>query len=836
MLLARIAQCEAEKHVYILLKVKQERETKEIYKMINEEIKIEENKQNKRSNLNAVMSKMDKLKVSVKWNEETVEDVEKTIIKKDEDNEIIKRFSKEDTKKADDLEMKRKRLRDEEISRRQLVTRIANEIENLHLTIGRNLQMYKQMSDERNLMVRQWQDSVKQLHQRNKDTIGVIGEIASIQDLISVNTTTLEEQRQFAENERTNNFELETKINTENANVARLRNRVSNYLQQIQNQTVDLTAVLREFRQAAISLEQQRVEKRCIKTSLIEEKSSLEITNRTVANLQNELQSVLNSNLSAEERFRHLEEIVQNEERNTELLLSEVERMQGVLFRSQSALAEFMETYKIKQLKQKVQENALVTLQRQKIQNEIEIRHSAETLYKLNFRINMLESRLARISGECQDDFSEVHQIRLRELQAVLQSTNEMTNLLQAQLTHLEDDRRRMSISTTADSELLQTLHARLNDRMLMVEGAVKLVAQKRINNNVRKVEQNVLSVRVKSVEKSVKQEGGVIYTLQRQRMELDAAVRERQAEIAVEKDLLLSKKRSLLDDNGRIYGDMQIRKIKIDQLKKRLECILESLGKSEDGETLTATYFRIRNAQEKYALQQEGDRLDRLIRKSEREIVALENTLGLVNNTNKSYKKSLDLIEDQGEEFNNFKNLEEKYKDIGIAMRASSDLLRERSRTIRAMRACVENVRVKYSEISMRVEEKQCRLNEIYTEENDRKSKLNRAMAIASSKECFCEDDNFKDLKVRQLKEINASALQQLLEFSVRYLETEPSLNKYLVENRLTLPPLLSRSSSRTSGPQSVTKSRSSSRSSRTEKLSSATALSTVVFNLNMP
>lgn len=829
--MARTTQIENEKHSYRLLKMEREYMIQDVRKMTSELLKLDGNKDTKNSNLQLLIARMNKLKTTVKWDEKTIEALEESIAEKTEDNDLLKLFSKEDQKEAHELEIKRQRLREEELARRQLVIRLANEIECLQLSLGRNVQMYKQMNDERNVMVQQWQNSVKQLQQRNKETISILHEIEELHNIINTSNQSLESERQFVNNLKSNNNELEIQIANGRHEYAKLKLLLKDFMSIFQDRNIELAGLGRELRSVASSLESERAAKHRHDNLIKDAEKSLKDIVNTVDKLRQQLISVTQSNMSAEDRTRHLDELIHEEEQIHKSFIYDIERMQGLLFRSQKTLVDLKDTYKVKELSHTIYEQGLVTLQKQIVQTESESYATKENLYKFNFRANMLESRLSRVLGQHHDIDIEVHQARLRELEKTMANVSEAEYLLQSQIYRLEDDMRRLAKSTNEDAEALSNMRSRLQDRLLMVDGAVKQVAQKRTRNNKYRVENNVLAVRLKGAERVLKREGGVVFGLQRQQLEMQAVVQERIAEIKIQRDLFMIKRRALLDDIGRMRGDFQGRRIRIDQLKKRLECVLESIGKSEDGEPLSIAYFRIRNAQEKYGLQQEGDRLDGLIRKTEREIVAMENTLRVVNESNDLYKNALSALEEDGDEIAECRHLEELLNREGSQMRSKNTELLERGKIIRTMRGCLANMREHLREATQKYEDKIKIVNEMQCDNDSRQIMIQRAEAAAKLTPCNVCNDAYKDMILKQLRDVNKSALQQLVEVSVRFLETGPVINQYLSENKI---PLLSASSLSRSSRHSLG-SISSSTSRRSED-SNSSAISAVTLTLNIP
>lgn len=224
--------------------------------------------------------------------------------------------------------------------------------------------------------------------------------------------------------------------------------------------------------------------------------------------------------------------------------------------------------------------------------------------------------------------------------------------MLQVQITRLHDEMRKMSTSIAADDQQLQMLKDKLQDQLLMFESGRKHTVAAKQRTQEKQVEENILRLRVTQIQKAQEKEDKNIYNLQKMRLELDTMMKERQIEIFVNKDILTAKRRNIEEEKGRLKRDIMGRYIKIEQLQKKYHITMMSLGKDEDGQPLSVTHFKIKTAQEKYMLQKEGDELDMKIRKAEQEIIAMENTLKVVNTTNATYKQSLTPVEENGKKY----------------------------------------------------------------------------------------------------------------------------------------------------------------------------------------
>lgn len=194
--------------------------------------------------------------------------------------------------------------------------------------------------------------------------------------------------------------------------------------------------------------------------------------------------------------------------------------------------------------------------------------------------------------------------------------------------------------------------------------------------------------------------------------------------------------------------------------------------------EESSQAYYVIKAAQEKEELQREGDELDAKIKKAERELRALENTLEVVNSNNETYKQSYSKAGDQSESMIQKEELEQQ-------LRSLSDTYKHKRRQMKQLLEDVQNMEDAYN--SMNNDEHnyeeliQDKFNKIVQAEKDIeqiKEKLERAtkQILSYSRElrksrgvqgATLEE---KDFKLRDLWDFNKNKAKELVDISIQY------------------------------------------------------------------
>merc|ERR1712187_427338 len=129
--------------------------------------------------------------------------------------------------------------------------------------------------------------------------------------------------------------------------------------------------------------------------------------------------------------------------------------------------------------------------------------------------------------------------------------------------------------------------------------------------------------------------------SLEKRKQQRQISMEEREKEVEVHTEGLKTQLRAAQEEKHKSAIELAERKSKIYNLKMKYENVVSKVKKEDGGEQHSQAHYVIKAAQEKEELQRKGDELDDKVRRAEREIRALENTLGHLFTRNQKFKEN---------------------------------------------------------------------------------------------------------------------------------------------------------------------------------------------------
>lgn len=187
------------------------------------------------------------------------------------------------------------------------------------------------------------------------------------------------------------------------------------------------------------------------------------------------------------------------------------------------------------------------------------------------------------------------------------------------------------------------TLETQIQELKLENEMATNDLGKVQETKEKTLVQHDCKKLEIKKLRDTVHVEADRVYGLENRKYQLEMSMEEREKEIQVHKDILISESKAAEEERHKVAVELQYRKTRVKNLRIKYEGLIQR-NKSSSGETEAAgehsqAYYVIKAAQEKEELQRYGDELDGKLRKCEKEIKALANTLDHLKMRNKNYR-----------------------------------------------------------------------------------------------------------------------------------------------------------------------------------------------------
>ncbi|XP_042626603.1 coiled-coil domain-containing protein 39-like [Cyprinus carpio] len=805
---AREKETESEVHFRALAERETGRLKQEVTQLENQLKTLNEKKNVQENNIFKATQKLDELKSQLNWDQQTLEDWLQESAHKDEDTMAIIKYAKQDESKIRELTLNIEKLTLEANQKRKVLDSEVTETVTAQVALDKTAESFGQAHTERQEMISQWENTIEQMRKRDQEIQQCAMMQAEVNQVIREKNYLLKERKDFMEREIENNKELERNISAAERQVLRLRQQLQEE-ERNQRRLQDEVEVLKgTLDRIATDVETNRYQLTSMKKDIQDKTAKVKEATLHNAALKEKLGMVTEVVLDGEEQAAQMEQLRREQEqsikeidaqllRQRELMFRKSQELQGLLDKEKNTTAEICATRAaISNLEGRLSKLDQNLLKRQMI------------ISNQDFQIQMLERKTSHLQGKVNTEEKEALEKKASDLAEALEEKKRTATTLTIQLKKLQDDIRCVRKDTEKIGAEKRELASKIQEMELFIDNSEKDQKKLRLKKQESMVEKGLLKMELQRLRDLLYDRADGVLSLEKRRLQLQAAMKEREEEIHAHREMLAKQAKLTEQERQGLSAAVNERLFKIDKMRKRYENLIVSLAASEGEEEKSQTYFIIKAAQEKEELQRQGDDLDAKIRKTEKEIHALENTLQVVNNCSTTYRKSLTKVTESSPAHQEKLKLEEQRRAAEEKYKYKKRQIPELQEDIDSMSRTLDGLLQEEAVQKETIERTQAHVLSLNNYILSKEEKLNRAIKqcakytreIRSAKNSEEKTFEERDIELRELRDVNKSVNKMLLEAMEENPDLSSALQIRFMQAGLSLPSPASTPSSRLS------------------------------------
>jgi len=826
---AHMKQVETEEHLHAIADREEGRLKQETDKQNKNLELIREKRNNFENKIFAQSQQLEELKAQMNWDQQALEAWLEESARRDEDAITLQKYSNQDNSKLKELALLIEHLTLESQKKRRCLDQETTETLTAQIEMDKTAEEFRKAHADRQNLINQWEVTIEQMQRRDNEMDIAAGDLANVKEEVRLREQLIKEKQSFLESELENNQEMEKKISMEERNAAKFRidlQEHENVRSQLGN---ELDTLKYTVERTASDLEAMKSNVTSLKKDIISKNEKLKSSISLREQLQGKLEAVGKGALSAEDRAAMADAAFAQEEEDVVQLEATLRKTREIHFKKKQMVFDALTNEK--DLAAAIQggraanrnlSSRLKTLDTQSIQQQ-------EIVYNQDFTIQTLERRLARLMGEVDTEEKRELEAKIVELTKTLEEKTGVQTMLTAQLKRLQDDIRRQKRDMEKSGAEKSDLTSKIEELNLHNE-----ISNKELRNIINKkqesmVEDNILKLEVRRIQDYLHRKADQVLSLEKRSLQLSTAMKERQQEISMHKEMLFSQLKAAEEERQTVSAELHMRTEKIDKLKKRYEILMVSMAPPEGEEAKSQAYYVIKAAQDKEELQRNGDELDARIRKAEKEIRALENTLRLMNSRNETYRKTFNKVTESSEEYEIKQQLDEQFRSVMDKYKYKRRQIRELQEDVQTMSSAMDTTLRDETAYLEMVQDRKSKIQQLQKDIEDQGVKLERvkkqisrvtreARTAQGAKGPLSEES---DMEIREIRDRNRSISKAIGQILQQFPDLTQTVEMHFQQVGLPVPqPPGSRGSSRASSVQS------SARSSPRSSISSARSI----------
>nr|XP_061794920.1 coiled-coil domain-containing protein 39-like [Nerophis lumbriciformis] len=608
-------------------------------KMENDILNLAEKSKYFENNITKAKEKLEKFCAQMNWDQKALDTFLEESAIKDEDTMAIIKYTHQDEKRIKSLTMAIERMTVEGGKKRKILDKEMTETLAAQIALDKTTDTLQQAHVETEQIIRQWENTIQQMKQRDQDMHQCALKLAQTNQTIRERDETLSELMSLQDSQMNDNKEKEKKLAASNRQAAKLRLHLKQEEKNLFEMQEELKTCKALLDRTTTSVHSTRSHIQRLREDIQNNNDKLIQTGAQNNALEAKLKSVTRNALTEKEKAAQMEVFLKEEEQAIKELDNQLRERSKELVRCQQN----GEDYKRKE------KNFMAHIIRSKCTIntlECQLRKQEEYLVKQMMIMNekdsqliILDKKLARLQGVVGDSDEKIEmELKITELLNSLEETKKTSSKMLVKIKESEEDIRYLKKEKDDSASQKEELYNKVAELKLINNNMEKELKRLRLKKQEHIVEQNISKLEVKRKRDLLFNKANSVVSLEKRQLNVKKAIQERQEEIRVYTQMLNQQLKTTDQERQRVNQELNIKLHKVEATKKHYEVVTFTMAVQDDDEDAVKSqaHYIAKAALEKAELKQQGECLNNKIRKAERENKALENTTLLfhINNT----------------------------------------------------------------------------------------------------------------------------------------------------------------------------------------------------------